>query len=39
MVRDADDLETWLELAPAVHARISRLLGKYHRGIQVLDTF
>ncbi len=27
-VRNADDLETWLEFAPAVHAWISRLLGK-----------
>jgi hypothetical protein len=38
-VRDADDLETWLELAPAVHAWISRLLGKDPGDIQALDTF
>ncbi len=38
-VRDADDLETWLELAPAVHAWISRLLGKDPGNIQALDTF
>ncbi len=38
-VHDADDLETWLELAPAVHAWISRLLGKDPGDIQALDTF
>jgi len=38
-VRDADDLETWLELALAVHAWISRLLGKDPGNIQALDTF
>jgi len=32
-------LETWLELAPAVHAWISRLLGKDPGDIQALDTF
>ncbi len=38
-VRDADDLETWLELAPAVHAWISPLLGKDPGDTQALDTF
>src|SRR5258708_31934183 len=38
-VLDADDLETWLELAPAVHAWISRLLGKDPGDTQALDTF
>jgi hypothetical protein len=38
-VHDADDLETWLELAPAVHAWISRLLGKDPEDAQALDTF
>lgn len=38
-VHDADDLETWLELALAVHAWISRLLGKDPGDIQALDTF
>ena len=38
-VHDADDLETWLELAPAVHTWISCLLGKDPGGTQALDTF
>src|SRR5712692_401374 len=38
-VRDADDLETWLELAPAVHAWISCLLDKDPGDTQALDTF
>jgi len=38
-VRNADDLETWLELALAVHAWISRLLGKDPGDTQALDTF
>ena len=38
-VLDADDLETWLELAPAVHTWISRLLGKDPGDTQALDTF
>jgi hypothetical protein len=38
-VHDADDLETWLELAPAVHIWISHLLGKDPGGTQALDTF
>jgi hypothetical protein len=38
-VHDADDLETWLELAPAAHAWISRLLGKDPGDVQALDTF
>jgi hypothetical protein len=38
-VRNADDLETWLELALAVHAWISRLLRKDPGDTQALDTF
>jgi len=38
-VLDADDLETWFELAPAVHAWISRLLVKDPGDTQALDTF
>jgi hypothetical protein len=36
---DADDLETWLELAPAVHIWLSTLLGKYPKGVTDLETF
>jgi hypothetical protein len=38
-VIDADDLEAWLELAPAVHAWISGLLRKDPGDTQALDTF
>lgn len=38
-VIDADDLETWLELAPAVHAWISRHLGKDPGDVRPLDLF
>lgn len=38
-VIDADDLETWLELAPAVHAWISLHLGKDPGDIRPLDLF
>jgi len=34
---DADDLESWLEQAPAVHVWISRRLGKYPPGVIGLD--
>lgn len=36
---DADDLDTWLENAPAVHLWLSRLIGKYPHGAQALDDF
>jgi hypothetical protein len=36
---DADDLETWLETAPAVHIWLSLLLGKHTEGVEDLDTF
>ncbi len=39
LVCDADNLETWLELAPTVHTWISHLLGKDPGDIQALDTF
>src|SRR5579862_2187610 len=35
---DADDLEQWLELAPAVHIWFSRLLGKSPSGVTDLET-
>lgn len=35
---DANSLEEWLELAPAVHAWLSVLLGKRPEGIQDLST-
>ncbi|SRR5579875_1057749 len=38
-VIDADDLETWLERAPAVHVWISRLIGKDPGDVQPLDLF
>lgn len=34
---DADDLATWLEQAPAVHAWVSAELGKLPRGVRSLD--
>lgn len=34
---DADDLATWLEQSPAVHAWISAELGKLPRGVRSLD--
>lgn len=36
---DADDLVTWLECAPAVHAWISSLLGKHPDGVEDLETW
>jgi LexA DNA binding domain len=36
---DADDLEAWLELAPAVHAWLSKTLGKAADGAIDLETF
>lgn len=38
-VYDADDLEQWLELAPAVHAWLARLLRKWSEGFQDLTDF
>ena len=38
-VLDADNLEAWLTLAPAVHEWISRLLGKNPGGVQDLESF
>jgi DNA-binding transcriptional regulator GbsR (MarR family) len=38
-VYDADDLEMWLEAAPAVHLWFSMLLGKYPRGAKALEDF
>jgi hypothetical protein len=36
---DADDLEAWLEQAPAVHVWLSILLGKHPEGATDLSTF
>ncbi len=36
---DADDLAAWLESAPAVHAWLSRLLGKHPEGVVDIDHF
>jgi hypothetical protein len=36
---DADDIETWLESAPAVHGWISIQLGKHPDGIVDIETF
>lgn len=36
---DADDLEQWLELAPAVHTWFARLLGKWSEDAQDLESF
>ena len=38
-VVDADDLETWLHLAPAVHVWISTLIGKNPGDCEDLETF
>jgi len=35
---DADDLETWLELAPGIHVWLSSLLGKHTDGVIDLET-
>lgn len=35
---DADDLETWLELAPGIHVWLSSLLGKHPDGVTDLET-
>lgn len=36
---DADDIEQWLELAPAVHIWLSTLLGKHPEGTTDLESF
>ncbi|OFV81033.1 MAG: hypothetical protein A2W26_08970 [Acidobacteria bacterium RBG_16_64_8] len=36
---DADDLEAWLDIAPAVHDRLSRYLGVSPEGSVGLETF
>jgi hypothetical protein len=36
---DADDLEQWLELAPAVHAWLAQLVGKWTEGAQDISSF
>lgn len=36
---DADDLEQWLELAPAVHTWLARLIGKWSEDAQDLGSF
>lgn len=36
---DADDIEQWLELAPAVHTWLARLLGKWSENTQDLGSF
>jgi len=36
---DADDLEQWLELAPAVHTWLAQLLGKWSPDAQDLESF
>jgi len=36
---DADDLEQWLELAPAVHAWLAQLVGKWTEGTQDISSF
>lgn len=36
---DADDLEQWLELAPAVHTWLARLIGKWSEDTQDLSSF
>lgn len=36
---DADDLEQWLELAPAVHTWLAKLLGKWSDDAQDLGSF
>jgi hypothetical protein len=36
---DADDLETWLELAPGIHVWLSTLLGKRPDGTIDLETY
>lgn len=36
---DADDLEQWLELAPAVGAWLARILNKYPAGVLCIDDF
>jgi hypothetical protein len=36
---DADDLEQWLERAPAVGAWLARMMGKYPAGVVSIDDF
>lgn len=36
---DADDLEQWLELAPAVHAWLAQILGKWSENFQDLSSW
>ena len=38
-VYDAEDLETWLEEAPAVHLWLSMQMGKHPRGARSLEDF
>jgi hypothetical protein len=38
-VYDSDDLEQWIELAPAVGAWLGKTMGKYPAGIQSVDDF
>ncbi len=38
-VYDADDLEQWLELAPAVHAWLAGLMGKWPQEVQDISSF
>lgn len=38
-VFDAEDLETWLEGAPAVHLWLSMLMGKHPQGARALEDF
>jgi hypothetical protein len=38
-VYDADDLEQWLEIAPAVHSWLARLIGKFPEGALSLGDF
>jgi hypothetical protein len=39
LVLDADDLETWLDQAPAVAAWFARVVGKQPEGVEALDSF
>ena len=38
-VYDADDLEQWLEIAPAVHSWLAKLIGKFPEGAMSLGDF
>jgi hypothetical protein len=39
LVWDCDDLEQWLETAPAVDAWLARLLGKFPTGVRDLSSY